>query len=114
MRGIRIKELFPRVECIVIEYQITYISAFGKMTKSGRAEYDPDFEADFSFGCINDSCTGKGFDLYSEVSMMAAKGETERSGCIWCDGNESRKHRTTCHTSFTYSVYLEYQKGSPR
>ncbi len=114
MRGVSIKEIFPTVECIVIEYQITYISAFGKMKKNGRAEYEPDFEADFTFRCINDSCTGKGFDLYSVVSMMAAKGETESSGCGWCDGNESRKHRTTCHTSFTYSVRLEYQKDSLR
>lgn len=113
MTGVSIKEIFPKVECIVIEYTITYISAFGKMTKSGRAEYKPNLEADFSFACINDSCTGEGFDLYPVVSMMNAKGETESSGCIRCKGNESWKHRTTCYSTLTYSVHMEYHKGSP-
>lgn len=110
----RIKEIFPKVERIVIEYQITHVSAFGKMTKSGRAEYKPDFSAEFAFCCINDTCTGNGFDLFPIVSRMVTEGETDSKGSVKCEGEESRKGHHTCNTTLSYSVHLEYQKGSRR
>ena len=110
----RIKEVFPKVERIVIEFQITHVSAFGKITKSGRAEYKSDFAAEFAFRCINDTCTGNGFDLYPIVSRMAAKGETDSNGSVSCKGEESKKGHFTCNTTLSYSVHLEYQKGSRR
>lgn len=110
----RIREIFPKVERIVIEYQITHVSYFGKKTESGRAEYKPDFAAEFAFCCINDTCTGNGFDLYPIVSLMAAKGETDSKGSVKCEGEESRKGHFTCDTTLYYSVHLEYQKDSRR
>lgn len=109
-----IKEIFQKVERIVIEYQITHVSAFEKKTESGRAEYKPDFAAEFAFCCINDTCTGNGFDLYPIVSLMAAKGETDSKGSVKCEGEESRKGHFACDTTLSYSVHLEYQKGSRR
>ena len=96
------------------------ISVFGakvgaenkERTESGRAEYKPDFAAEFAFCCINDTCTGNGFDLYPIVSLMAAKGETDSKGIVKCEGEESRKGHFTCDTTLSYSVHLEYQKDS--
>lgn len=110
----RIKEIFPKVERIVIEYRITHNSAIGDITESGRAEYKPDFKAEFTFRCINESCTGTGFDMYPTVSMMAAKGEKEKRGSIECDGKESKKGDFSCRTTLSYSVLLEYHKDSRR
>ena len=48
------------------------------------------------------------------MSRMAAKGETDSNGSVSCKGEESKKGHFTCNTTLSYSVHLEYQKGSRR
>ena len=88
----RISNLWPTVKRIEIDYKISYpCSVMSEvLAKQGTAIYKPDFLPKFQFDCINDECTGRGFDLHSIVSQMVAHGETTRSGTMKCKGMEAK------------------------
>lgn len=104
----RITDLWPKVKNITIKYKITYpCSATNEtMIQQGTAIYKPDFLPEFHFDCINEECTGHGFELYSVVSRMIAHCEVYRSGKMECRGSESRKHPHNCPSWIEYQVLV--------
>ncbi len=108
----RISNLWPTVKRIEIEYKISYpCSATNEtMVAQGHAIFQPDFLPEFHFDCINEDCTGRGFELYSVVSSMIANKETSRSGRMECKGNESWKYSHACPSWIEYQVRIVFMK----
>lgn len=105
----RIFDLWPKVKKIEIEYKIIYPCSVTNETKveQGTAIYKPDFLAEFHFDCINEECTGRGFDLYSIVSQMVAHNEVVWSGTMECKGMETRKYNHACPSFIDVTIRVD-------
>lgn len=105
----RISNLWPTVKRIEIDYKISYpCSVMSEvLVKQGTAIYKPDFLPKFQFDCVNDECTGRGFDLYSIVSQMVAHGETTRSGTMKCNGMEAKDHPYACQSTMVFTIRVD-------
>lgn len=109
-RRYRISELFPNVSKIAIAYKRTYISAMGKQEDENIivANYQPSFVSEFIISCLNNDCTEREFDLYSEVSLMIAHNEAKKNGTMLCNGNEASDHKHSCPCRLEYEITITY------
>lgn len=107
----KISELFPNVSKITLAYKRTYISAMGRQAdkKMLKANYQPSFVSEFNIACLNIDCTGRGFDLYSEVSSLIAHNEAKKIGTMSCNGNEARDHKHSCPCRLDYEITITYK-----
>lgn len=109
MRTYRIEELLADVKVVVVDYSMTYRSAFGIFTQRHTLKILPDSSSEVTVRCLNKDCTGRGFDLYSEISLLVHHHGRESSGVMFCNGLESSKHRCTCPTELKYTIRVEYR-----
>jgi hypothetical protein len=62
--------------------------------------------AGFHMKCLEDGCTGGGFDLAPVVAGLAKSHKKTTKGKVYCHG----RNHTFGHASITYEVNIQYQK----
>lgn len=104
-----IKEIFPAIEQIEINYTMVHRSAFGINNYNAKATYTPSHPNIFEIDCINKECTKGYFDLTAEVSYMYRYKLAESSKTICCEGSEAPDHMyQSCGTTLNYKINISY------
>ena len=104
-----IKEVYPSIKKVEIEYTMKHISVFGKSESSKTLIYEPECPNIFEIDCINRECTQEYFDLKSEVRNMFALNISEGTGTMRCQGKEALDHlEQSCDTTLDYKITIEY------
>ena len=105
-----IKEVYPSIEKVEIEYTMKHISVFGESENSRTLIYRPDRPNVFEIDCINRECTQEYFDLKFEVQNMVTLNISEKTGVMRCQGKEAEDHlEQSCDTILDYKVTIEYR-----
>ena len=107
-----VSECFPSVDSIVVDYTITYESAFGCVIDKGCSTYNRESKVVFLYNCRNNDCTGLGFDLFPEIHSSISENKETYSGELKCQGKEAPDHSNACPTKMEYSIRVVYRKGS--
>ena len=103
-------EEFPDVEYVTIFATMYFASGTG-VTEEKEKEYNIRLDKDnmlyVHFPCINDNCTGLGFDVTEDVRSSIRKRE-EVTNRIQCSGKEDWKYYgsagCSCDTTLSYVV----------
>ena len=104
-----IKDLYPAVVEIVIEYKASHLSPFGKNDKTGTRTYKPEMKNVFEIDCPNLECSIEYFDLKNEIRDMVHCRQTEKLGTMECDGTEAHDHlNERCYSSLEYKISITY------
>ena len=108
--ALRISELYPDVERVIIKYKGKPCSA-NCNEKSGEQTYTCDMLAIFLVDCPNGTCTGIGFDLGYVISNMIRMHRTEESGVLECQEFEDaeRYNKFHCKSRLEYTIDVEYR-----
>lgn len=105
----KISDIWPQVASIDIAVKEVYRHAFGEpLVHECILSYESDDAVSFGITCLNDDCTGRGFDLYGKVANVIAHGEVSAKGTIRCEGNEARDHRHRCPCVLDYEISVGY------
>lgn len=109
----RIKEIFPNINTVEIEYARTYITPFGDLSDKQSFKFIKNHNAscEFLVECRNDDCTQQYFDLEPIISFMAAHNTISKKGVVFCDGNEARDHYNKCRCELNYKITIEYKQA---
>jgi hypothetical protein len=78
-----IKDVFPLIKLIEINYTTTHRSAFGVNYKEDKSTYSSNNISTFLIDCPNEECTKGFFDLKSEIQNMYLLNMTENSKTIY-------------------------------
>lgn len=106
-----IEEVFPDIEKIDITYHLHHGSAFGNQDKDGTWNVKMQCQMDFVLDCLNSECSSSGFDLKNEIYSMHRDHLTEKSGEMFCDGQEAPDHpEQRCSGSLLYTICITYKK----
>ena len=107
----KVEELFPDVESIIITYHLHHGSAFGSQDKEGIWTVNMKFQMSFVLECLNRECTSSGFDLKNEIYTMHRGRQTEKSGIMYCEGQEAPDHpEQSCDGTLEYSININYKQ----
>jgi hypothetical protein len=106
-----IKEVYPFIEQVEIEYFIEHISVFGRIDKTGTLIFKSDHPNIFEIDCINIECTKGYFNFTSKVMMMVYANLKEYTDFIYCEGSEAPDHPyQKCGSTIKYKITIKYLK----
>ncbi|MDH4162856.1 MAG: hypothetical protein OEW15_09250 [Nitrospirota bacterium] len=92
-----------------IEFRMTYYgkgSSVALMTRS--LVFSPSDYAGFHVRCVEEGCTGGGFDLAPIVAGLTKARKTTTKGKAFCHG----KNHAVGHACLAYEVSIRYQRKS--
>ena len=104
-----IKDLYPEVTEVVIEYTTSHLSPFGKNSITHKQTYSPNEKNIFEINCPNRECSIGYFNLKNEIRDMVHHRQTEKLGTMECDGYEAYDHlNERCCSSLEYKISIAY------
>ena len=104
-----IKDLYPSVMEIVVEYKTLHLSPFGENTETGEYEYNPNKRTVFEIDCPNRECSIGFFDLKNEIRDMIYLRQIEGCGVMKCQGGEAYDHlNQRCDSTLEYKISIMY------
>lgn len=104
-----IKDLYPLVLEIVVEYTTSHLSPFGEKIYTGKHSYSPDNRNVFEIDCPNCECSVGFFNLQQEIRDMVRSKQIESSGTKICNGDEANDHpEQRCDSILKYKIYITY------
>ena len=107
--SLRVEDLWPSVERIIVEYHAVHPSAFGLIEKKGTANYTADRQAVVQLHCPTNDCTMGYLDISGDISSMVAHKVPSRSFVKQCPGREAEDHpEQACMTTYTYKISITY------
>jgi hypothetical protein len=90
-----------------IEFRMTYYRrGLNAVLMTRTLSFSPADYAGFHLKCMEDGCTGGGFDLAPAVAGLAKSGKKSIKGKIFCHGS----NQTIGHASMAYEVNIQYKK----
>ena len=90
-----------------IEFRMTYYKRGRDAVLMKRTLcFSPSDYAGFHMKCMEDGCTGGGFDLAPVVAGLVKSRKKSTKGKIFCRG----RNHTIGHASIDYEVSIQYQK----
>ncbi len=90
-----------------IEFQMTYYQrGLDPVLMKRTLSFLPTDYANFHLKCMQEGCTGGGYDLAPVVASLAKSGKPSVKGKILCRG----KNGTPGHASIAYEVNIQYAK----
>lgn len=105
-----VSAVFPNVEKLVIEYDITHTSIFGVLNENKITTLSPNSQANFIIECLNGECTFGYFDLKNVISKMVRERLSTSEGSLDCKGSEAPDHLyQSCSGILTYKISIEYK-----
>ncbi len=100
-----VSERYAEVSCI--EFHMTYYHrALNPVLMERTLRFSPENYACFHVKCMQDGCTGGGYDLAPVVASLAKARKTSTRGTLFCHGSNS----TVGHGSIGYEVNIQYHK----
>ena len=110
--SLRVEDLWPGVERIIVEYYAVHPSAFGLIEKKGTATYTADRQAVVLLRCPTNDCTMGYLDISGDISSMVTHKVSSRSFEKPCPGREAEDHpEQACMTTYTYRISIAYCDG---
>lgn len=105
-------DVFPDIESVEIRASILFESGVGDgVEKEYRIVLGRNDKLYAHIPCLNNDCTGYGFDLTDIVRESIRKRESD-FGEIECDGKEDWKYYGssghTCQSTLSYAVFPQY------
>lgn len=89
-----------------IEFQMTYYTrGINRVLMTRTLHFTPSNYAVFHLKCMEEGCTGGGFDLAPAVTDLENSGGSSARGKIFCKGS----HPAIGHASLAYEVNIEYK-----
>jgi len=90
-----------------IEFQMTYYRrGLDSVLMKRTLSFSPADYAGFHMKCMEDGCTGGGFDLAPVVAGLAKSRKKTVKGKVFCHG----MNHTLGHASLAYEVNVQYHK----
>ena len=90
-----------------IEFRMTYYRrGFNAVLMKRTLSLSPADCASFHMKCMEDGCTGGGFDLAPAVAGLAKSHKKTTKGKVYCRGTS----HTYGHASIAYEVNIQYNK----
>lgn len=90
-----------------IEFHMTYYQrSLHAVLMKRTLNFSPANYAGFHMKCMEDGCTGGGFDLAPVVAGLAKSHKKTTKGKVYCHG----LNHTFGHASMVYEVNIEYHK----
>jgi hypothetical protein len=90
-----------------IEFRMTYYQrGLNRVLMERTLSFSPADYAGFHMKCMEDGCTGGGFDLATVVAGLAKSRKKTTKGKIFCHG----KNHAVGHASIAYEVNIHYNK----
>ncbi|MCK9419756.1 MAG: hypothetical protein M0R70_10290 [Nitrospirae bacterium] len=90
-----------------IEFHMTYYQrGLQPVLMERTLSFLPDNYAGFHMKCMEDGCTGGGFDLAPVVAGLAKSHKKTTKGKVYCHG----MNHTFGHASIDYEVNIQYHK----
>ncbi len=90
-----------------IEFRMTYFNrGLNSVLMKRTLSFTPADYAGFHMKCMEDGCTGGGFDLAPVVAGLAKSRKKSIKGKIFCHG----KNQTVGHASIAYEVSIQYHR----
>jgi hypothetical protein len=90
-----------------IEFRMTYYHrGLDSVLMKRTLTFSPADYAGFHMKCMEDGCTGGGFDLTPVVAGLAKTHKKSIKGKIFCHG----ENKTIGHASMAYEVNIQYNK----
>ena len=90
-----------------IEFQMTYyMRGLNAVLMTRTLSFSPADYAGFHMKCMQDGCTGGGFELASVVAGLAKSRKKTTKGKAYCHGT----NHTFGHASLAYEVNIQYHK----
>ncbi len=94
-----------------IEFHMTYYQrGLQPVLMERTLNFSPADYAGFHMKCMEDGCTGGGFDLAPVVAGLAKTHKKSMKGKIFCHG----KNHTVGHASIAYEVNIRYDNQIPQ
>jgi hypothetical protein len=91
-----------------IEFRMTYYRrALNPVLMTRTLSFSPADQAGFHMKCMEDGCTGGGFDLAPVVAGLAKHHKKTMKGKIFCRGT----NHAFGHASIAYEVNIEYNQA---
>ncbi|MFA5073960.1 MAG: hypothetical protein WC539_08725 [Nitrospirota bacterium] len=89
-----------------IEFRMTYFRRGSNVILMKRTlSFISSDYASFHIKCMEDGCTGGGFDLAPVVAMLAKSHKKTAKGTLYCHG----MNHTIGHASLAYEINIQYQ-----
>lgn len=89
-----------------IEFRMTYYTkGLNRVLMTRTLSFSPSDYAGFHLKCMEDGCTGGGFDLAPAVAGLEKSGKKSVKGRIFCKGS----NQAAGHASIAYEVNIEYK-----
>lgn len=94
-----------------IEFRMTYYrrGAYAALMKRTLSFLPADY-ASFHMKCMEEGCTGGGFDLAPAVAGLAKSHKKTTKGTVYCHG----ANHTFGHASIAYEVNIQYDKQAKK
>lgn len=93
-----------------IEFRMTYYRrGLDPVLMTRTLSFSPADYAGFHMKCMEDGCTGGGFDLAPVVAGLVKSRRRSTKGKIYCTGT----NHTARHASLAYEVNIQYAKQAP-
>ncbi len=90
-----------------IEFRMTYYRrGLNAVLMTRTLCFSPADYAGFHMKCMEDGCTGGGFDLSPVVASQAKARKKSSKGKLFCNGT----NHTFGHASIVYEVNIQYKK----
>jgi len=90
-----------------IEFNMTYFRlGLDAVLMTRTLSFSPADYAGFHMKCMEDGCTGGGFDLAPVVASLAKSHKKTTKGKVFCHG----MNHTFGHASLAYEVNIQYHK----
>jgi hypothetical protein len=90
-----------------IEFLMTYyLRGLNAVLMKRTLSFSPADYAGFHMKCMEDGCTGGGFDLAPVVAGLAKSHKKTKKGKVYCHGT----NHTFGHASMAYEVNIRYRK----
>ena len=90
-----------------IEFHMTYYHrGLDSVLMKRTLSFSPSDYAGFHMKCMEDGCTGGGFDLTPAVAGLAKTHKKSIKGKIFCHG----KNHNVGHASIAYEINIRYNK----
>lgn len=106
----RIREVYPDIENIEIDYHLYHCSAFGNQEEERTWNVNMQGQMCFVIDCLNRDCSSAGFDLTNEIYAMHRDHQIERNGEMVCKGQEAYNHpEQSCDGHLEYSIRISYK-----
>lgn len=105
-----LNEVSNLVEEIIVKATLYFTSSFVKKEEERNLRFTPKDKLYIHFKCLNDNCTGDGFDLTSEAMRLIYSKDDKIWGTAKCSGQLDSNHmndRTySCDSKIEYEISI--------